>query len=127
MAKEERLLHDGRASSFPAQDEDARQAIFRLVRNYQDSWWYLEWPGGRKKAPVILVDRQSSAADQSEYRARCGFVNPDKAHFHFSGFDREAVSVIAGAGATPLSSDPLGSEEEAGPTDGREEGCCPQS
>ena len=80
--------------SLSPQDEHAKQALFRLVRNYQDSWWEIEWPHGQTKTPVLLVDRKQTIEDRQAYQERYGFVKPEKAKFHFDGFDMAAVELM---------------------------------
>jgi hypothetical protein len=80
--------------SIPEHDEYARQALFRLLRNYQDSWWQEDMFLGRRKEKVILVDRQADQVDQKFLLKRYGFLENSKAHYVWSGFDESAVRLI---------------------------------
>jgi hypothetical protein len=79
--------------SLPKQDEYARQAIYRLVRNYQEFHWE-KGELDHKKSPLLLIDYQQSVQGREDYRKRYAFVNWDRAKVYFDGFDNEAVSLI---------------------------------
>lgn len=81
--------------SLPKQDDYATQALFRLVRNYQESWWDRQRPGAMKKSPVLLVDLQKSEEDQAAYRKHYGFVESEKAIFQFKGFNETSVRSLS--------------------------------
>jgi hypothetical protein len=79
--------------SLPQQDDYAQQAIYRLVRNYQENYWeagQLE----HKKTPLLLIDFQKSAAGRQAFRKRYAFVNWDRAKLHFDGFSNDALRLI---------------------------------
>ena len=80
--------------SLPSHDDYAKQVLFRMARNYQDSWWDQELVDGRKKSPIVVVDRQNSDANREAFLSRFGFLNPGKVAFHFSGFDERALELI---------------------------------
>lgn len=81
--------------SLPSHDEYAKQALFRLVRNYLDNWWDVEWPDGRRKAPILLIDKRNGEEARDDLLSRYGFMDPEKAIFHFDGFSQRAVGLIA--------------------------------
>lgn len=81
--------------SLPQQDDYARQALYRLVRNYQHTYWKqpeLE----HSKTPLLLIDLRDSTKGQDEYRKRYAFVNWPRTKVHFKGFDEEALALIGG-------------------------------
>lgn len=80
--------------SLPSHDDYCKQALFRMVRNYQDSWWDVEWPGKLKKSPVLLIDRQDDDTRRKAFLSRFRFIEPHKAKFHFSGFNNQALALI---------------------------------
>jgi len=80
--------------SIPEHDEYARQALFRLLRNYQDSWWQEDMFLGRRKEKVVLVDRQTDQVGQKFLLKRYGFLEDSKTHYVRSGFDESAVRLI---------------------------------
>jgi hypothetical protein len=79
--------------SLPRQDEYARQAIYRMVRNYQENYWE-KGELDHKKTPLLLIDYQQSTQGQDDYRKRYAFVNWSRAKVHFDGFNDEALSLI---------------------------------
>jgi len=79
--------------SLPSQDEYARQVIYRLVKNYQTTYWESDdWPW--KKTPLVLVDFRESDEAKQEYRKRYAFVNWDRAEVYFDGLDEKAVELL---------------------------------
>lgn len=80
--------------SLPSHDEHARQALFRLCHNYQDNWWDMSWTDGRKKAPILLIDKQESDDGRKLFLRKYGFINPKRAVVHFDGFDGTAMTLI---------------------------------
>lgn len=80
--------------SIPEHDEYAQQALFRLLRNYQGSWWQEDILPGRRKEKVILVDRQMDQAGQDLLRRRYGFLEGSKTYYVWSGFDESTVRLI---------------------------------
>lgn len=81
--------------SLPPQDEYARQAIYRLVRNYQDVSWGKAWDDvGHKKTPLVLIDHRPSPAGQEALKSRYAFVDWQKAETCFTGFDENALSLF---------------------------------
>ena len=79
--------------SLPPQDDYARQAIYRLARNYQEVYWEEERLGMRK-GPLVLVDFRQSEAEQCDFKKRYGFVDWAKAHCCLDGFERETLQVL---------------------------------
>lgn len=79
--------------SLPQHDDYAKQALFRMLRNYQDTSWDESQLGERKKSPVLLVDKQDEAHGR-EFLAHFGFIDADKVRTHFAGFDEDALALI---------------------------------
>ena len=84
--------------SLPEHDDYARHALYALIRNYQESWWDQEFLDGLRKQPVLLVDRKLEPEREAAYRKRYGFVIPEKAVYHLTGFDDAAVDLIRNGG-----------------------------
>jgi len=80
--------------SLPKHDDYIQQALFSLITNYQNSWWEAEYPDGRRKQPVLLIDFRPDAKQAEDYRRRYRFVNGNKAVYHLAGFNEEALSLI---------------------------------
>jgi hypothetical protein len=80
--------------SLPQHDDYAAQALFRIVRNYQDSWWEQEYLEGQRKEKVIFIDARSEVSSRDELRSRYGFLDKEKTEFKWTGFDEEAVELI---------------------------------
>lgn len=80
--------------SLPPQDEYARQAIWRLVTNYQQSWWDETYWEGLQKSRLALVDRRRSVSDREGLWDRYRFVDRDRAIVWFDGFDEESLEVV---------------------------------
>lgn len=79
--------------SLPSQDDYARQIIYRLVKNYQSTYWEEDvWV--HKKTPLVLVDFRKSAEEEQEFRHRYAFVDWDRAETYFDGFDEEALELL---------------------------------
>jgi len=79
--------------SLPAQDEYARQGIYRLVKNYQSTCWD-ENVFHLRKTPLVLIDFRETEREREEYKKRYSFVNWDRAITHFGGFGEEAVDLL---------------------------------
>lgn len=81
--------------SLPEHDLYARQAIYSLVKNYQEVYWGEEgeeiW--GIKKFPLLLVDKQEEAT-VAQYKSTYRFVDYDKTELHLDGFNSEALDKI---------------------------------
>ncbi|GMV04428.1 MAG: hypothetical protein AMXMBFR53_07080 [Gemmatimonadota bacterium] len=80
--------------SLPHHDEYAGQALFRLLRNYQDSWWDESFFEGQRKEKVIFIDRRPEGTERDSLRQRFGFLDEEKTAFRWTGFDSEAVEMI---------------------------------
>jgi SIR2-like domain len=76
--------------SLPEHDEYARQAMYRLVKNYQDIPYEPSWTTKRKE-PLVLVDRRRTDTEINDYRRRYSFVNWENARPHLDGFDAKFV------------------------------------
>ncbi len=82
--------------SLPQHDDYAKQALFRMVRNYQDTSWNEVLSGNLKKSPVLHIDRPDSEKSQRCLLSRFGFIDSDKVVRHFTGFDKDAMDLIHG-------------------------------
>ena len=81
--------------SLPQHDDYVKQPLFAMTKNYQGVEWGKGGCGMKgQKPPVVLIDHRNDAESQQEYRRHYGFVDPEKARFHFSGFDNEALDLI---------------------------------
>ena len=81
--------------SLPPHDDYVKLPLFAMAKNYQGVYWGKRGFGAMgQKSPVVLIDHRNDAKSQEEYRDRYGFVDPEKAQFHFSGFDDEALDLI---------------------------------
>jgi hypothetical protein len=76
--------------SLPEHDEYARQAMYRLVKNYQDIPYEPSWTTKRKE-PLVLVDRRRTDIEINDYRRRYSFVNWENTRTHFEGFDADFI------------------------------------
>jgi len=83
--------------SFPPHDNYVRQAMFKLLRNYQEKWWNEDFPGNRHKGKVVLIDRKENPQDIEAFQRRYGFVDREKSVRHFGGFNEEAIRIIHAA------------------------------
>lgn len=79
--------------SLPEQDNYARQAIYRLVRNYQRANKDIE-SLGYKKSPLVIVDLRRTKGEMEEFKRRYAFVDWTRAVSYFNGFDEEALELI---------------------------------
>jgi hypothetical protein len=81
--------------SLPQHDDYARQVLYRLVKNYQTTYWN-EDVFGLKKRPLILIDRRQSEEEMEELRRRYAFVDWAKTRAHMAGFDENALDLLLG-------------------------------
>jgi len=81
--------------SLPRHDDYARQVLYRLVTNYQTTYWN-EDVFGLKKSPLILIDRRQSEEELEELRRRYAFVDWTKTRTYMDGFDENAVDLLLG-------------------------------
>jgi SIR2-like domain len=79
--------------SLPPQDDYARQAIYRLIRNYQGVHWDEEILGLRK-TPLVLVDFRQTDAERNNFRQRYAFVDWGKAECCLEGFNEDALQML---------------------------------
>ena len=79
--------------SLPTHDFYARQAIYSLVKNYQEQYWD-EGLFGYKKSSLVLVDYRNNEQAQENFRQSYRFVDFAKAELHMSGFDEAAIEKI---------------------------------
>jgi len=79
--------------SLPPQDEYSLQIFYSMIRNYQ----FIEWDTeilGRKKSPLVLVDKFSCEAEEVAYRERYRFVDWKKSTLLGNGFNEQTLDVI---------------------------------
>jgi hypothetical protein len=81
--------------SLPQHDDYARQVLYRLVTNYQTTYWN-EDVFGLKKRPLILIDRRQSEEEMEELRRRYAFVDWAKVRACMAGFDENALDLLLG-------------------------------
>lgn len=81
--------------SLPRQNDYARRVLYRLVKNYQTTYWNEDVPG-LKKSPLILIDRRQSEEEMEELRRRYAFVDWGKTRSYMAGFDETAVTLLLG-------------------------------
>jgi len=79
--------------SLPSQDEYARQVIYRLVQNYQSTYWG-NTTMMHRKTRLVLIDFPKSVEEKQEYRRKYRFVNWDRAVTYFNGFDEKAIKLL---------------------------------
>ena len=79
--------------SLPIHDIYARQAIYSLVKNYQNVYWDEEIFGLRK-TPLVLVDYRPTRESFEEFKRSYRFVDFDKAELFMDGFNMEAIDSI---------------------------------
>lgn len=79
--------------SLSQHDDYARQVLYRLVTNYQTTYWNEDF-FGRKKRPLILIDRRESAEEMKKLRRRYAFVDWAKTRAHMAGFDENALDLL---------------------------------
>jgi hypothetical protein len=79
--------------SLPEHDEYARQAIYRLVKNYQDIPYEPSWTTKRKEK-LLLVDKRRTNTEINDYRLRYSFVDWQNARIHFDGLDENFIDAL---------------------------------
>jgi hypothetical protein len=79
--------------SLSLQDNYMRQLLYRIVKNYQETNWNEEF-FGRKKRPLVLVDKRKSRDQEDKFRSRYAFVDWSKAHIYMDGFDEHAIEML---------------------------------
>jgi len=79
--------------SLPSHDQYARQAIYSLVKNYQEVYWD-EDLFGFKKTPLVLIDYRTTPEDVLKYQKNYQFVDFNKSVLHMDGFNEEAINKI---------------------------------
>ena len=82
--------------SLPGHDDYARAAIYQVVASYQR---FRDRRTGRdRKPPMVLIDYRVDAPGRAEYEANYRFVDHGHAVFHLTGFDQQAVDLLASHG-----------------------------
>lgn len=76
--------------SLPSHDEYVKQAIYRLVRNFQHG----DRTANTRKAKLTLVDRRTTPQQLAEHRSQFSFVDWRRTSVVLSGFGRDAFGTI---------------------------------
>ena len=76
--------------SLPEHDDYALQAIFRIVKNYQDKERDLSFTS-KNPEPITFVDRLGDDAERENYKRRYSFVDWNDARTFFGGFDLQVI------------------------------------
>lgn len=79
--------------SLPKHDEYIRIGLFKMISNYQQSWWNQKILDVLKDN-VRLVDYRSNDEAVVEYKARYSFVDPGRAAYMFGGFSEDAIAFL---------------------------------
>ena len=79
--------------SLPPQDEYAKQILYSVVTNYQQTNWD-EDSFGRRKTPVILVDRCVDDEALARLKSRYRFMDWSRTQLHTEGFNADAVRAM---------------------------------
>ena len=79
--------------SLPIHDDYARQIIYRLVTNYQQTHWDEE-VFGQKKSPAAIVDFFASETSKQQFLDRYRFVDWTRANLISDGFNIPALDTI---------------------------------
>jgi hypothetical protein len=77
-------------------DSYVHQAIYKMVTNYQEAYCG-EDISGKRKEPLVLIDRRPSDAEKEEYHRAYRFVNRERTIEYLDGFDATALEAIAAA------------------------------
>lgn len=80
--------------SLSEQDEYVRQILWRIITNYQNSWWDEEFPGGLRKTPLALVDKRETKSDKKDYEEQYNFVDWERTKTCWNGFNKESLETI---------------------------------
>jgi hypothetical protein len=79
--------------SLPPHDEYARQFIYRLITNYQDTRADDMWPQARKDQ-LIIVDFRKSEEEKERLRSTYRFVDWEKSKVLFDGFNHSLIELL---------------------------------
>lgn len=79
--------------SLPLHDNYLRQILYRVVTNYQSSYWE-NGQLGRKKTPLVLVDFFRDPEAEARYKEKYKFVNWKRARLVGNGFNEYALDQI---------------------------------
>lgn len=79
--------------SLPRHDQYARQVIYSLVTNYQQTSWGRDIYG-LKKTPLVLVDSRTNSETVRQYMDNYRFVDWEKTTLCFDGFDHAAIDRV---------------------------------
>ena len=76
--------------SMPEHDEYLRQVMYRIVKNYQESWWD-EKLLDVFKSNVKVIDKRTSEESKQDLYNRFSFIDIEKATFHFDGLNLDTI------------------------------------
>jgi hypothetical protein len=79
--------------SLPKHDLYARQAIYSLVKNYQEVNWGVDFYV-YKKSPLVLIDYRNNDESTKEYHDNYRFVDKEKANVYLEGFNYGSIDKI---------------------------------
>lgn len=77
--------------SLPYHDDYARQAMYRMVRNYQNIPVERVRPWGARKERLMVVDFKKNSNDVMEFKRRYSFVDWAEAELLLDGFNEDVV------------------------------------
>ena len=78
--------------SLPDQDEYVKQALYKMVRNYQEvHYWETKV---MRKAPMVIVDKLDDCKSIKNFKKKYQFVDWNRAILHSDGFDKRALELI---------------------------------
>ncbi len=79
--------------SLPSHDHYARQAIYSIVKNYQEVNWGEDF-FGFKKTPLVLIDHRTTPESVRDFKNNYRFIDFDKSILHMDGLDAVAIDKI---------------------------------
>lgn len=80
--------------SLSKHDEYVRQILWRIITNYQNSWWDEEFHAGLRKTPLALVDKRETKSDKKNYKEQYNFVDWERTKTCLNGFNKESLEII---------------------------------
>jgi len=79
--------------SLPEHDEYIRIVLYKMLSNYQQSWWE-EPMFDVMKDYVRFIDYQNNETSKDAYKSRYSFSMEDRSAYYFEGFSEDAVSFL---------------------------------
>lgn len=83
--------------SLPTQDEYARQVIYTLAKNYQETDGWENEVFGQRKSPLVIVDHCPDNDRLQQCKDRYGFVDWNRATLYTEGFNHKAIDIMFNA------------------------------